>query len=306
MKVSGFTFVRNAVDLGYPVVEAITSILPLCDEFVVATGDSTDGTTELLRSIGSPKLRLIETAWDPALFVRGAIFAQQTDVALAACSGDWAFYIQADEVVHERDLPRIEARLRRHLDDPRVEGLLFDYFHFFGDFDHVQTSHNWYGREIRVVRTGIGVSSWHDAQGFRRNGEKLRVAHSDAAIYHYGWVRPPDHMKRKGRAFAAAYVGAEQAAARPEEPEYRYGRLWGLRRFAGTHPAVMRERIARQDWTVKPSPPVGHKHDRFGVQVLTYLENYLLGFRVGERRNYVLVPGLDAETPRRLPPVGRP
>lgn len=306
MKVSGFSFVRNAVDLGYPVVESITSILPLCDEFVVAAGDSSDGTTELLRSIGSPKLRIIETVWDQALFVRGAIFAQQTDVALQACTGDWAFYIQADEVVHERDLPRIEARLRRHLDEPRVEGLLFDYIHFFGDYDHVQTSHNWYGREIRVVRTGIGVSSWHDAQGFRRGGEKLRVAHSDATIYHYGWVRPPDHMKRKGRAFAAAYVGAEAAAARPEEAEYRYGRLWGLRRFRGSHPAVMHERIARQDWTVKPSPPVGHKHDRIGVQALTYLENYLLGFRVGERRNYVLLPGLDAAEPRRLPPVGRP
>jgi glycosyltransferase involved in cell wall biosynthesis len=306
MRVSGFSFVRNAVELGYPVVESIRSILPLCDEVVVAAGDSSDGTTALLGSIASPKLRLIETVWDPELFVRGAIFAQQTDVALAACRGDWAFYIQADEVVHERDLPRIEARLRRHQDDPRVEGLLFDYLHFFGDFDHVQTSHNWYGREIRVVRTGIGVSSWHDAQGFRIGGRKLAVAHSDAAMYHYGWVRPPDHMKRKARAFAAAYVGAEAAGARPEEPEYRYGRLWGLRRFRGTHPAVMRDRVAAMDWQVRPSAPVGHKHDRLRVQLLTYLENYVLGFRIGERRNYVLLPGMDSAEARRLPPVGRP
>lgn len=304
MKVSGFSFVRNAVDLGYPVVEAITSILPLCDEFVIAAGDSTDGTTELLRSIGSPKLRVVETVWDPALYVRGAIFAQQTDVALQACSGDWAFYIQADEVVHERDLPRIEARLRRHHDDPRVEGLLFDYLHFFGDYAHVQTSHNWYGREIRIVRTGIGVASWHDAQGFRIDGRKLRVAHADATIYHYGWVRPPERMKRKARAFAAAYVGAAEAESRPEEPEYRYGRLWGVRPFRGTHPAVMQARVAALDWRVAPSAPVGHKHDRLRVQLLTYLENYLLGFRVGERRNYVLLPGMDSAEPRRLPPVG--
>jgi len=305
MKVSGFTFVRNAVDAGYPLVESISSVLPLCDEFVVAAGDSTDGTTELLRSIGSPKLRIIDTVWDPARFFDGKIFADQTNIALEACTGDWAFYIQADEVVHEQDLSRIEARMRRHLDDPRVEGLLFDYVHFFGDFDHVQTSHNWYGREIRIVRTGIGISSWSDAQGFRREGEKLRVAHSDATMYHYGHALPPDDLKRKGRAFAEAQRGAGVAAASPETAQHRYGRLWGLRRFRGTHPKVMHERVKAQNWTVKPSSPVGHKHDWLGVQALTYLENYALGFRIGERRNYIILPGMDSKRRQRLPMDGR-
>jgi glycosyltransferase involved in cell wall biosynthesis len=306
MKVSGFTFVRNAIDLGYPLVESITSVLPLCDEFVVAAGDSVDGTTQLLKSIASPKLRIIDTVWDPALFVDGKIFAQQTNVALQGCTGDWALYIQADEVAHEQDLSRIGARMRRHLDDPRVEGLVFDYIHFFGDFDHVQTSHNWYGREIRVVRTSIGISSWSDAQGFRLGGEKLRVAHSDATMYHYGHALPPDRLKRKGRAFAEAQVGVDAAAARSEHPEHRYGRLWGLRRFRGTHPGVMRERVKAQSWTAKPSSPVGHKHDWLGVQALTYLENYALGFRIGERRNYIMLPGMDSERRSRLPMDGRP
>jgi hypothetical protein len=44
MKVAGFTFIRNAVKNDYPVVEAITSILSICDEFVVALGNSDDGT----------------------------------------------------------------------------------------------------------------------------------------------------------------------------------------------------------------------------------------------------------------------
>jgi hypothetical protein len=304
MRVSGFSFVRNAVDLAYPVVEAITSILPVCDEFVIAAGDSSDGTTELLRSIDSPKIRIIETTWDPALFVRGEIFAQQTDVALAACTGDWAFYIQGDEVVHERYLPLIEARMRRHIGDPLVEGLLFDYVHFFGDYAHVQTSHSWYGREIRVVRTKIGVSSWHDAQGFRIERRKLRVAHSDGAIYHYGWVRPPDPMRRKARAFRSAY-GERDEPPPPSSPEpYRYGRMWGVRRFEGTHPEVMRARIDGHRWTATPSEPVGHKHDRVRVQMLTYLENYVLKRRIGERRNYILLPGLDSQRKRRLPPVG--
>jgi hypothetical protein len=295
VRVSGFTFVRNAIDLYYPVVESIRSILPLCDEFIVAAGDSTDDTTELLRSMREPKLRIIETTWDPALFVRGAIFAHQTDIALQACSGDWAFYLQADEVVHERDLPVIEEHMRRHLSDRRVEGLLFEYLHFFGDYDHVQTSHNWYGYEVRVVRTGIGVRSWHDAQGFRRDDQKLRVEHSGGCVYHYGWVRPPRHLNRKAHAFQRAYEGPAAGDPPAAEAEtYRYGRLRGLRRFRGTHPAVMRERVRQQDWTVQPTPPVGHKHDRFGIQLLTWLENYVLGVRIGERRNYVLVPGSAA------------
>jgi len=290
MKVSGFSFVRNAIELHYPVVESITSVLPLCDEFVIAVGNCEDGTRELIRSIKDPKIKIINTVWDPTLCVAGRIFAQQTDVALQHCNGDWAFYIQADEVVHERDLPVIEDQLRHHRDDRRVEGFLFNYLHFFGDYHHVQVSHNWYAHEIRLFRTGLGVQAWHDAQGFRRGGRKLRVAHSDASIYHYGWARPPRYLHRKGRAFAAAYAGP-QAPTRTidENAPYPYGRLWGLRRFRGSHPAVMTERVRTQDWSPYRTPPA-HKHDRIGVQVLSFIENRIVGFRIGARRNFILLP----------------
>ena len=36
MKVSGFTFLRNAQKLGYPFAQSIRSILPIVDEFVIA------------------------------------------------------------------------------------------------------------------------------------------------------------------------------------------------------------------------------------------------------------------------------
>src|SRR5262245_64112204 len=119
MRISGFSFVRNAVDLYYPVVESIRSALPICDEFVMAAGDATDGTTDLLRGIGDAKLRIIETVWDQAQFVRGASNAVQTNIALDACRGDWAIYLQADEVLHEDDLAPLVERLREYRDDPR-------------------------------------------------------------------------------------------------------------------------------------------------------------------------------------------
>ncbi len=291
MRISGFTFVRNAIDLYYPVVESITSILPICDEFIVAAGDSTDGTTELLRSIKSPKLKIIETVWDQSQFVHGATNAQQTNIALDACSGDWAFYLQADEVVHEDDLQPIVSRMRGHVDDRRVEGLLFDYLHFFSDYDHYQTSHNWYRQEVRIVRTGIGVRSWHSAQSFRRAGNKLHVVPSGGRVFHYGWVRPPRHMMRKAHAFASLHAGPEAAdqSFPDRDRSYDFGRLHGLTRFTGSHPEVMRTRIAAKDWHVTRGTSV-HPHDTLRIRLLSFVENRILGFRLSRHRNYITLP----------------
>ncbi|MFM6937069.1 MAG: glycosyltransferase family 2 protein, partial [Aquirufa sp.] len=154
MKIAGFTFIRNAVQNDYPIVEAITSILPICDEFVVAVGNSTDGTLELIQAIPSDKIRIIETVWDESAREGGRVFALETDKAYQAISPDtdWAFYIQGDECVHEDDLPNIVAAMQTHSDNPTVEGLLFHYKHFYGSYDYVAVSRRWYRREIRVVK----------------------------------------------------------------------------------------------------------------------------------------------------------
>ena len=55
MKVSGFSFIKNALIYDFPIVEAIKSILPICDEFVVAVGESDDDTLELIAEYRSGK-----------------------------------------------------------------------------------------------------------------------------------------------------------------------------------------------------------------------------------------------------------
>src|SRR5437016_1730363 len=105
MKVSGFTFCRNAVRYDYPVVESI-------------------------RSIRDAKIRIVESVWDETLRKDGLIYSQQTNIALARCTGDWAFYLQADEVIHEDDLPRIVDAMRTYHRKPEVRGLIFRYLHF--------------------------------------------------------------------------------------------------------------------------------------------------------------------------------
>ncbi len=293
MKISGFSFVRNAAKLFYPIVESITSILPLVDEFVIACGDSEDDTTEMIRSIGDPKVKIIETVWDPAHFVKGASNAVQSNIALDACTGDWCFYLQADEVVHERYLPVLREKMEQYLDVPEVEGLLFDYVHFYGSYHLYQVAHNWYGHEIRIVRNGIGVRSWESAQGFRIGTRKLRVVPADAEIYHYGWVRPPVKMMKKQIALSSVHHEKAWVEERypSEDAAFDFGSLKTCRRFEGSHPAVMKERTASLDWQVQPGKPnkKDHKHDRLGMRILTFVENNILGFKLGEYKNYVLI-----------------
>ena len=294
MKVSGFTFVRNALTLDFPIVEAITSVLPICDEFVVAAGDSNDGTTDVIRRIGDQRIRLIETVWDPSYFIRGAIYAQQTNLALAECSGDWCFYLQADEVVHEADLPIIRRCMEANLRQEEVEGLLFRYLHFWGDYRHYHRAHCWYDKEIRVIRNGLGIQSWHDAQGFRRNSEKLRAVDSKTAVYHYGYVRHPMTMSKKQHIMDAVYraAGRDTEHSPAEDIPFDYYPLDHLPIFKGTHPQVMQARIAQKNWDAADyrgsGHPKQHKHNRPSQRLLSFVENRILGGKkLWDNKNYI-------------------
>lgn len=291
MKVAGFTFIRNAVKYDFPVVEAITSVLPLCDLFVVALGRSEDQTEELLRGISGDKIRIIPTEWDETLTHGGEVYACETNKAFDAIpvEFDWCFYIQGDEVLHENDLPKVKAAMERWADDREVEGLLFDYLHFYGNFDHVGDSRHWYRREVRVIRNDKSIRSYRDAQGFRREGRKIKAVPADAAIYHYGWVRHPLYMQRKVDAVSRFYSGisAEEAERKAIDQEFDYGGHYdALARFRGSHPRVMEERIKRLNW--EAGVDITKKRMNLRYLMLYYFEK-LTGIRPFEFRNYTLL-----------------
>lgn len=253
MKVSGFTFIKNAVQFDYPVVEAIRSILPLVDEMIVAVGDSADATRELINAIGSEKIRIIDTVWDPTLREGGAVLADETNKALRAITGnpDWCFYIQGDEVLPEQYHETVRAGMLRWKDNREVDGLLFKYKHFYGSFDYVASSSRWYRNEIRIIRHDPSIYSYRDAQGFRKEGDKkLCVKALDAFIYHYGWVRPPQTMMDKTRNFGNYWGGdrVTEEFLQVHSGNFDYSQIDALERFAGTHPQVMLERIQRMNW----------------------------------------------------------
>lgn len=305
MKISGFSMVRNATKLYYPIKEAILSILPICDEFIITVGkgDEDDHTREEIMSIGSDKIRIIDTVWEEKDCFKGRVNAIQTNIALDQCSGDWCFYIQADEVVHEKYLPIIKDRCLELLEDQEVEGLVFDYRHFWGDYDHYHITHGWYKREVRIVRNKIGIRSNNSAQGFRKNGERIRAAHANAEIFHYGWVRPPYFMQNKCKALNSVHWGkkaAEEYYAKAPQ-EFDYGPLDKLAVYKGTHPQVMQPIIAKMDWKDKlqysgePNPyREPHKHEKLESKILSTIERKLekkFGGKVylNNHRNYVLL-----------------
>lgn len=251
MKVSGFTIIRRAIKFDFSVLEAINSILPLCNEFVVAVGNSDDGTLDLIRKIGDPKIRIIETIWDERLIGKGgSVLAAETNKALDAISddADWAFYIQSDEVVHEKDLPTIYSAMEKWKENTQVDGLLFKYLHFYGSYDYLASSPHWYSREIRIIKNHRSVYSFSDAQGFRMGkNKKLRVKPVDAFIYHYGWVKHPKTMQKK-RLFHLKWQNEEVSKEEQNTRQFDYSKIDTLQLFKGTHPKVIQSRIEQKNW----------------------------------------------------------
>jgi len=312
LKISGFSFIRNGIKLYYPVVEAVKSVLPIVDEFVIAIGnsDDDDNTREEIEKIGDPKIKIIDTVWKDEDRKGGRIYALETDTAKNICKGDWLFYIQSDECIHEKYLPVVEKRCKELLNNKNVEALVFRYKHFWGDFNHYHSGHGWYPREIRIVRNLPEIHSWMDAQSFRyfenyenphqqEGTRKLNAALVDAEIYHYGWVRPPGLMQNKRKIMDSNYWNSKKVEEmhRNSPDEFDYGPMNLLTEFKDTHPDVMREFIKKFDWgdklqlSGKPNEfREKHNHEKLLYKFLSVIErNLLSGNHIGEFKNYELI-----------------
>lgn len=290
--VSGFTFIKNGLTLGYPIKESVQSIEPLCDEIVINVGfddpacEKDDGTWDYLNShFNHEKFKFLKSYWDPNLTKKGLILSQQTNIALDACTGKVCQYIQGDEAVHDKDYSVIHDGHIEMLRNPEIEGLVFKYTHFYGNVDIVKHTRNIYRREVRAVRNGIGVRSHLDAQGFKVHGtDKLNCVQIPASIYHYGWARQEQLMAKKTEAFEKLYHGKDH-----EVKEYSYDRIWGLKKFDGTHPKVMTEWIENNKndidfWSL----PLRFEWKNMGLAISDAVES-MTGYRMGEYKNYRLL-----------------
>ena len=215
VKVSGFTFLRNGQKLGYPFVASIRSVLPIVDEFVIALGPCDDDTENMVRAIADPKIRIIHTHWNerlrPDYSIKGFVYGQQKSIALFNCTGDWAFYLEADEVLHENDLPKIRAAMEKHLGDERVgEALAFE---ATPAFLRQRQHHRLVARLVSQLggahhpqhHPGVVVAEKRRCSSMSSKTHKKsrypRAAHTGATIHHYGnWVRNEEQMNLKAAA----------------------------------------------------------------------------------------------------------
>lgn len=294
--------VRNADKYYFPIKECILSILPIVDEYIVALGDSDpdDNTRAIIESIQSPKIKIYDRVWSEKEFIDGKIFANETTFALQQCTGDWCISLQADEVIHEKDHEKIKTACKKFLNEKNVDGFLFHYYHFFGDYNHHLPGHGLHHHEIRLVRGKQDVYSYMDCHSFRKgNDQKLNIVNLSADIFHYGWVRPPRIMQLKKKEQDTMHHGRAKTelAYQVKEPEFNYGALGLVPEFDKSHPAVMKEFISKMDWReqlnyskkatlTRPK----FKHEKIKYRILTFLENIFNGGKtIGGLKNWNLV-----------------
>jgi hypothetical protein len=274
MKVSGFTFLRNGTMLGYPYVESLKSLLMVCDEVVVAIGQSEDDTLERVRAINDPRIRIIETVWNEGMAQRGYVYAQQKMIAQFNCTGDWAFYLEGDEVIHENDVAHIRAVMEKHLNNPNVEAIAFDYHHFYGCPDLVAKSPAWYRQAPRIIRNTI--RSWAPDGLFwvvmdkNKKGRYPRAALAGCPIYHYGHVRSAAKMQEKNRQVAKYWSHA------PKAHDYSQIDAAILQRFEGTHPQIAQQWLneyAESQFSADPAYRLSSREKRH--RILLVIERLL-------------------------------
>lgn len=303
MKVSGFSYIRNGFEFGYPFLESIQSVLPFVDEFVMAVGDSTDGTREAILALNNPKIKIVDTTWDMTLREGGKLFAQQANIALDNITGDIGFHIQADEVLHEEDSTIITSAINQLKNDTKIEGILFDFLNFYGGFHYIGSTRKWHRREIRIIRNKKNIRSYRDSQGFRfypsyqdwqqdHPGRALKVLYAPIRVFHYSYARNPKLMQKKSNFFNSFWHDDNWLKKHlPKKEEFDYNMVDAVKLFTGKHPKLMLEKVAKQDWDFKFDP----KKSKFSAKgKLLHIIEKNTGYRIGEYKNYRIIKVLKS------------
>lgn len=283
--ISGFTIVRNASILEYPFRESVRSVLPLCDEFIINCGHSDDNTAEVVSDLAKEfpsKIKTIFTHWTRENQSGGFQLKKQSDQAMQMAKSDWCFYIQADEVIHEGDHEAILSAIKRASERPEVDGILFDYLHFYGNFNYQIQGRNWYRREVRAFKNNRGIEAFRDAQGFRKHGNRIAVIPSGARIFHYGYVRTSESLRKKAEQMSQWW--GEKASSSPES--FLLKKHVGLSKFQGSHPKWMNEKLANNAQYCDPMKGKRIWDKNEIKNAVTMLWESIVPYRIGEFRNY--------------------
>ena len=219
--------------IGCPFVESILSVIDVCDEVIVSEGYSDDGTLDILEAAFDESIgvKIFRDHWPEQK--SGRALAEITDKAVSRASGDWIFYMQADEILHERN-----QELLRKIDKGNypINAISFKFLHFTGSWFHVNPNPG-YNKAIRMFRNKGNVFRDHDGWSFYGDVQPvLDINGVWEPIYHYGWVFK-DNISAKRNSYIDLYPdleGYQQAAENDnsfDTPEDN---------FFGEHPQLMK------------------------------------------------------------------
>ena len=296
-KVSGFTICRNSQKLGYPYIESLLSLGPLCDEIIVTLDDTQDGTKEQLLQLQTQfkqqfkiELKIINSQWNMQNMKGGAELAVQTDIALNHCQHNIVFYLQSDEVLHEEDYPLIKKDLAKLAQHPKAQSLVFQWIHFYGDQHTIVQNRKWYRKEIRAFKKNSGLKSFKDAQSFRKPlGEKLvklPALESQAKVLHYGHMRHKELMAEKVNYFREQWQEKDLSKI-PADKVFKA--QYGIQKFKDSHPQIMKTYLSLQNETQPHAYeilyPKSFEMKNFRLFLSDLIER-LTGHRIGEFKSY--------------------
>ena len=294
MRIEGFTYVRNGFKMGYPFMASIQSILPIVDQLIVVVGDSEDGTKKAIENLKNDKIVIVDSVWEEEKRINGEIFRDQANLGLKRVTGDWAIHIQADEVLNEADGEELIKYIKIADELNEVDGLLFPFYHFWGDYMHIRNTRRTHAFEIRAFKNHRGVLSFRDSQGFRifnpessdKTGTKLKVLKTGIPIYHYAYTRNPKLMNKKSNYFHRFWHSNDWLKNNTKEMDFDYNEVDRLELYQGSHPRYMEDVLNQQDWdfTYDPSKSNMTLKDR-----LLFNFERLFKYRLFEYRNYKLV-----------------
>ena len=291
MKIDGFTYIRNGFKMGYPFISSIQSLLPIVDELIVVVGNSEDGTKEAIENLTNPKIIIIDNIWTREKRINGAIFREQSNIGLNRVTGDWAIHIQADEVLHESAKEKLIKYIKIADQFNDVDGLLFPFYHFWGDYKHIRQTRRTHAFEIRAFKNHRDIFSYKDSQGFRKfkpsklssQGKKLKVIKTEIPFYHYSYTRNPELMNKKSNYFHRFWHDDDWLDKNTKISDFDFNAVDKLELFKATHPIYMKEVISKQNWSFKYDPSKSNMS--FRDKILYKIEKRF-NYRLFEYKNY--------------------
>ncbi len=291
MKISGFTYVRNGFEYQYPFIASIKSLLPIVDELIVVVGDSVDGTRKAIEELDDIKIRIVDSIWDNSLRSGGNLFAEQSNIGVRHATGDWLIHLQADEVLMEGCRKEISECIQLANSKVNIDGILFPFLHFWGDYSHIRKTRRTHRLEIRAFKNNRNILSFRDSQGFRKytnkkKGEKLKVIKTETKVFHYSYSRHPKLMKKKANYFKRFWHSDDWIIRKTNKKLFDFNLVDKLDGYNGPHPKFMQKIIKNQDWEFDYN--ASKSNMKFKDRILNAIEK-IIGYRLFEYKNYILV-----------------